>query len=246
MLPLILAILVLATALVILARQRVTLPRSPGLEGIEDVDAAKAYDLVSQWPQFRLLRRMIAARLAKYQPAGTLADIGCGPGYLTTLIAQKYPQLHVIGIDLSAEMVHAGTSNASALGLAARVEFRKGDVSDLPMPNDSLDFAVSSLSLHHWSNPGHGVAEIYRVLEDGGQLLLFDLRRDPRRLFSWLIKFVQRIIVLPALRRVNEPLGSLLSSYTLAELEDLLAQSPFNEWVVEGGAGWMFAWARKG
>jgi ubiquinone/menaquinone biosynthesis C-methylase UbiE len=236
----------MAIALVVFAYQRIELPRSPGLEGIEDVEAAKAYDLVSQWPQFRMLRRMIAGKLAKYQPVGTLADIGCGPGYLTTMIAQRHSQLHLIGVDLSQEMVHAGTSNADAYGLSDRVEFREGDVSSLPMPDDSLDFAITTLSLHHWSNPGHGLAEIHRVLQEGGQLLLFDLRRDPRRLFYWLLKFIQGVVVPTALRRVNEPLGSLLSSYTLDELKDLLARSPFNEWVVEGGAGWMFAWARRG
>lgn len=58
-----------------------------------------------------------------------------------------------------------------------------GDVAGLPLPDGALDWAVSSLSLHHWSDPDRALGEICRVLKPGGQMLLFDLRRDPRRPF---------------------------------------------------------------
>lgn len=239
------AIGVLAAVFIVLGFSRITLPRRQGFEGIEDPKAAQAYDRISRWPQFRILRRMIVGKLAKYQPTGTLADIGCGPGYLTTLITQRYHHLHVVGLDTSNEMISTATLNASLLGLSNRVEFREGDVSNLPMPEGTLDFAVSTLSLHHWSDPSQGLAEFHRVLKPGGQLLLFDIRRDSRRFFFWLLRFAQVGVVPTALRRANEPLGSLLASYTLAEVENLFALSPFNEWRIEGGPAWVFAWAVK-
>lgn len=224
---------------------RIELPRRPGLEGIEDSQAAQAYDRISRWPQFRLLRRAIVGKLTQYHPEGVLADIGCGPGRLTILIAQRHRNLHVVGLDTADEMIRAAVVNASSEGLADRVEFREGDVGDLPMPTGALDFAISTFSLHHWPHPDRGLAEIHRVLQPGGQLVLFDLRRDPRRFFYWLLRFAQEVVVPAGLRHVNEPLGSLLSSYTGAELEGLLVHSPFNEWKIEEGAGWVFAWARK-
>jgi ubiquinone/menaquinone biosynthesis C-methylase UbiE len=229
-----------------LALGRIHPPRSTGLEGIENPDTAFAYDRISNWPQFSLLRRMVAGRLARCKPAGTLADIGCGPGHLAILIAEQFADLRVIGIDMAGEMVKAGTSKASSLGLEGRLEFRRGEVERLPLPDSSLDFAVSTLSLHHWSNPTGGLVEIYRVLGPGGRLLLFDLRRDSRRFFSWLLRFAQAVVVPRALRLANEPRGSLLASYTPAELQDLLRRSPFKEWRIEGGVGWLFVWATKG
>ena len=239
-------IVVVVATLIALGLTRIDFPRTPGLEGVEDLDAARAYDRISRWPQFRLIRRMFVRKLSKYQPSGILVDIGCGPGYLTTLIAQRYRHLHIVGLDAADEMIRTATSNVCSLGLSERIEFRQGDVGHLPMVDGILDFAVSTFSLHHWSDPDLGLAEIERVLKPGGQLLLFDFRRDARRLLYWLLRFAQEVIVPAGLRNVNEPLGSLLSSYTTAETDGLFARSPFTDWSIECGAGWMFAWARKG
>ena len=239
------AVVALAAAVVACGLPRINLPRTAGLEGIEDLDAAQAYDRISRWPQFRLLRRIIARELARYRPEGSLADIGCGPGRLVMLIAQRHPHLRVVGLDAADEMIRAASLNVSSQNLSDRVEFRKGDVSNLPLPDGTLDFVVSTLSLHHWSHPSHGLGQMHRVLRPGGQVLLFDLRRDPRRFFYWLLRFAQAIVVPTGLRRIGEPLGSLLSSYTVAELEGLLGRSKFTEWRIAGGAGWVFVWARK-
>ena len=96
----------------------------------------------------------------------------------------RFPQLQVTGLDTSAEMVHTAAQNAAAQGLMPpRLDFRHGDVGSLQEAGASFDFAVSSLSLHHWSDPLQGLDEIHRILAPGGQLMLFDLRRDSRRAF---------------------------------------------------------------
>ena len=166
------AVAVLAVVLLTFGLSRTDFLRKPSFEGIEDFESAQAYDRISRWPQFRLLRRMIARKLAKYQPAGTLADIGCGPGRLTTLIARRHRHLRLLGLDAAEEMIRTATLNASSLGLSGRVQFRQGDVRSLPLPADTLDFAISTLSLHHWSDPGRGLAEIHRVLKTGGAAFL--------------------------------------------------------------------------
>ena len=174
--------------------------RKPSLEGIEDVRAAQAYDRISKWPQFRALRRLIVRELRRHRPTGILADIGCGPGLLTMLIARKFPQLRVVGLDTSQEMIKNANKNAISLGFEERVVFREGNIRSLPLPDHTLDFAMSTMSLHHWSEPERGLSEIHRVLKPGGQVLLFDMRRDSRIFFYMLMKFATAIIMPAAMR----------------------------------------------
>jgi len=161
----------------------VKLPRQTGFEGIESPEVVQAYDHVSRWPQFKVLRRIIVGELKKYHPKGILVDVGCGPGYLVAVIARAFPGLRITGSDISEEMTAKATRNLAALGFGDRVEFRQGDVQKLPFEDSSVDFVISTLSLHHWSGPPRAFREIHRVLKPGGQFLVFDLRRDCRRFF---------------------------------------------------------------
>jgi len=237
------------TALVILFASLVFIKvqpsRKPSLEGIEDVRAAQAYDRISKWPQFRVLRRLIVRQLRRHKPTGILADIGCGPGLLTMLIAQKFPRLKVLGLDTAQEMIKTANANAVSLGFEGRVEFREGNIQSLPLPDQTLDFAVSSLSLHHWSQPERGLAEIHRALKPGGQVLLIDMRRDSRLFFYLLMLFATSIVMPRGMRKINEPLGSVLASYTPKEIQDFFVRSPFKEYKVHGGPAWMIIWGRK-
>jgi ubiquinone/menaquinone biosynthesis C-methylase UbiE len=241
----ILAITVLAVLFASLVLIKIQPGRKPSLEGIEDVQAAQAYDRISKWPQFQVLRRLIVRQLRRRKPTGILADIGCGPGLLTMLIAQKFLRLKVLGLDTAQEMIKTANANAMSLGFEGRVEFREGNIQSLPLPDQTLDFAVSSLSLHHWSEPERGLAEIHRVLKPGGQLLLIDMRRDSRLFFYLLMIFATSIVMPAAMRKINEPLGSVLASYTPLEIKELFARSPFKEYKVHGGPAWMIIWGRK-
>ncbi len=239
------AVAFLVLIILIVGFRRVSVPRQVSPEDIEDDEVVKAYDRISRWPQFRFLRRVIVGELKRHHPEGILADVGCGPGYLIATMAKSFPDLSIIGVDIAKEMLQKATQNLSSLGLAEQVSFRVGDIRELPFDNNSLDFVVSTLSLHHWSEPKQAIREINRVLKPGGQFLIFDLRRDGRRLFYWLLHFAQTFVVPAALRRISEPTGSVLSSYTPVELQALLSGTSFRECKIKPGLGWIFVWGHK-
>ena len=239
-----LVIFLLITAILVVGARRVKVPRQPCLEGLDDPEVARAFDHISRFPQIRLLRKMVLRELKKYPPSGTVVDVGCGPGYLVVLIAMTFPDLQVIGVDIAEEMTESATRLISNLGLGTQVAFRLGDSQRLPFENGEVDFVVSSLSLHHWSEPVQALWEIQRVLKPEGQFLIFDLRRDAPRLFYGLLKFAMTIVVPPALRRVNEPVGSALASYTPTEAEALFHGASFRELEIKPGFAWMFIWGR--
>lgn len=238
-------LLILALAgLAVAAKLRPRYPRQAGFEGIEDAAVGVAYDLINRWPQFRLLRRMILQRLKQHQPRGVLVDVGCGPGYLIQLIAKTFPELKVIGVDIAQEMTETAAANLAAQGVASCVSFRLGNSQDLPFDAGEVDFVISTLSLHHWVDPGQALREIRRVLKPGGQFLIFDLRRDAPWLFYGLIHFASRVVVPKPLRRIREPLGSILASYTPLEAQALLEPIPLEARRVTPGFAWIFLWGK--
>ncbi len=228
---------------------RLKTPRKTSIEGIEDPRAAEAYDRISRMPQFGLIRRNFVKKLKKHAVKGSITDVGCGPGYLLLTIAEKLPRYKLLGVDISKEMLERAMANFDSMGLSGRVEFKLGSTDHLPFGDDTQDFIVSTLSLHHWADPHSAFNEIYRVLKPGGQMLILDLRRDARKLFFWLLWFAQnvalRVIGADVIRKINEPKGSLLASYTSQEIEEMMSKTNFKDYKIEGKLGWIYLWGKK-
>lgn len=114
-----------------------------------------------------------ARALGHLLPPLDVADIGCGEGYLTVEAAAWART--VVGIDRSDDVLER------AKGLAARrkvanVEWRKGDLSRLPLHDGSVDVALLSQSLRYATDPERAVAEASRILKPSGRLLVLDLK----------------------------------------------------------------------
>jgi ubiquinone/menaquinone biosynthesis C-methylase UbiE len=214
--------------------------RQPGHEALDDPAVSAAFNRIAAWPQMRLLRRLVLQRATALVDRGDALDLGCGPGHLVVELAQRGPGLHVTGLDLATDLLTQAEAHAAAHGLTARTTFRRGDAAAIPCPPASFDLVVSTLSLHHWSNPVAVFDEVARVLQPGGAFLLFDLRRDmppPAYLLLW---FATHVVVPPALRRVDEPLASRHAAYTPSEVSALAGRSPLHSGQVDAGPLWLF------
>lgn len=208
-------------------------------EGLDDPDVAQAFNRIATMPHMRLMRSYAIQRAIAIEQTGQAADLGCGPGHLAIELAHAAPDLYVTGIDLSDEMLAQAEARTRRDGLAERIAFKKGDVAQIPFPDDSLDLVISTLSLHHWSDPVAVLNEIARVVRPGGSFLVFDLRRDMTAPFYLLLWFVTRCVVPATLRRVNEPLGSRDAAFTQQEAADLAGQSRLDGWRVTHGPLWL-------
>jgi ubiquinone/menaquinone biosynthesis C-methylase UbiE len=219
--------------------------RIPSVEGIEDDEIAAAYAWVTRMPQMHWIRRLVISQATVLQDRGEAADLGCGAGQLVMELARKAPGLHVTGIDLSETMLADARQSAQQAGLEKRVDFRLGNVEQIPFPDQSVDLVISTVSLHHWADPVKVLNEIDRVLQPGGAYYIFDLRRDLYPPFYLLIWFATQFIVPTALHQANEPMGSRNASYTAHELAGLAQLSRLQGGQVTSGPLWVVLAGKK-
>lgn len=114
----------------------------------------------------------LAEALLKILNYDTVADLGAGEGTLSQLLAQRAKK--VIAIDNSEKMVEFGTQLAKDHNLP-NLEYRLGDISSPPIDSDSVDLAIFSQALHHAERPEKAIQEAYRILKNGGTLVILDL-----------------------------------------------------------------------
>jgi SAM-dependent methyltransferase len=139
-----------------------------------DLPSAGMYDVVVA----RLLEGFyarVASEMATAFPRSSVLEVGSGPGRLAVSLAREAPGLTLTGVDISGAMVERAARRAASAGLSEKVRFEVGDVAALPLSDEEFDAVVSTLSLHHWSDPTSGLAEIHRVLKPGGEARIYDL-----------------------------------------------------------------------
>jgi ubiquinone/menaquinone biosynthesis C-methylase UbiE len=123
------------------------------------------------WMQDRLFARVHRAVLdiaATLPPPAEVLDVGCGTGRLLRAAATRWPTARLIGVDPAEGMVTV------ARQLTPGATVHRGLAEALPLPDASVDLALSTVSFHHWHDQAAGVREIVRVLRPGGHFILAD------------------------------------------------------------------------
>ena len=133
--------------------------------------------------------KSLAEALLRLMPPLIVADLGAGEGASALLLAQRAKK--VIAVDSSARMIEVGREQALRHGVK-NVDYRLGDMEEIPIGDSEVDLVFFSQSLHHALHPERALAEAARILVPGGRIVILDLVRhrfeEARELYAdeWL------------------------------------------------------------
>jgi ubiquinone/menaquinone biosynthesis C-methylase UbiE/DNA-binding transcriptional ArsR family regulator len=116
--------------------------------------------------------KSLAEALLRLIPPMVVADLGAGEGSSALLLSQR--AVRVIAVDSSAKMIEVGRELAARHGIG-NIDYRLGDMEEIPITDGEAEVAFFSQSLHHALHPERAIREAYRILAPGGRIVVLDL-----------------------------------------------------------------------
>ncbi len=141
---------------------------------------APTYDLLNRVLSFGVdagWRRALVAHLP--EESTRILDLACGTGDVALTAASRHPHASICGADFAMPMLHGATSKIRDRGLSRRISLQNASAEELPYRDRSFDAVTMAFGIRNVVRRGRALAEIRRVLREGGRALLLDFSLPP-------------------------------------------------------------------
>ncbi|MBI3301856.1 MAG: methyltransferase domain-containing protein [Deltaproteobacteria bacterium] len=191
--------------------------------------------------QYHLVKRWLPAMpevVARLEVGARAADIGCGSGYPSILMAQAFPRSRFYGFDVSEESLERARADAQKRGVADRVEFQRVSASALP-ESPKFDFITSFDAIHDMVDPRGAVRAIRRALADDGTYMMVEVKAgetlaenlNPLGAMMYSISTLHCLTV--SLAHGGEGIGTLMGERKARELAEQAGFTHFRRLPIE-------------
>ena len=132
-----------------------------------------------------LWRKRALACLARAAPSPhRILDLATGTADFALAAAQRFPDAHVTGVDLTPAMLDIGRRKVAGAGLADRISFEEDDARALTRVKETFDTVLCAFGFRNFPDHAAALREVARVLSPGGQLLVLELFRPRFRFLA--------------------------------------------------------------
>lgn len=153
---------------------------------------ARVYDPINRLMSFGLDRRW-RAFAARYLALGTGQlglDLGAGTADLSIAVIRRCgPETHMIGLDITPEMLAIGRAKVARLDLQDQIELRLGDAEHIDLPDNSVDGCCSAFTARNLADIRQGFREMLRVTRPEGRVVCLEISHPPGKIFGALFHF---------------------------------------------------------
>ena len=194
---------------------------------MDTAEAAAAYDAMAHGEVDEAFADRVVALGASI---GHFLDVGTGPAQIPILLARRCPDIRITAIDLSEEMLKIAERHVAAAGLADRITLERVDAKCLPYPDNTFDGLISNSIVHHIHDAMSALQEMGRVARSEGVVLIRDLIRPET--VAEAQAFVDQYAAGDTAYQQKLYYDSFLAAFTIAEVDEMLAQIDLPDAVV--------------
>lgn len=174
----------------------------------------------------KIWRRRMVRKVRRLKPMRVM-DLATGTGDLAIQMAKRMPKAHIMGVDLSENMLAVAAEKVRRLGLDDHIALYQGDAEQLDVADGMLDAVTVAFGVRNFGNLEQGLREIWRALRSGGHIVILEFSTPRNPIVKWAYGIYSN--------HVMKPVGGMISKDRKAYdyLPDSIVEFPSPERFVE-------------